>query len=93
MPACSALKEAVELALRIFAVSTRDQMQTSIMAEAVKKQLAQFFLILREYRSHEAAALLLESLREQLRSAQQTADALERSGISSTAILTHHSST
>lgn len=62
----------VELALPVIAVTSRDQTHVSLMANNVKKALFDMHEIMKDYRSHEAVALLLESLKAQLRSAEES---------------------
>eukprot|EP00981_Chlorochromonas_danica_P010576 scaffold3290_cov165-Ochromonas_danica.AAC.19 len=71
-----ALKEVIELALPLISVTTRDEMQISLIANLVKKALGELFEIMRDYRSHEALALLLEDLKGQLQKAEKVEEAL-----------------
>lgn len=58
-------------------VNTRDQTIVSMEADKVKKALEQLFALFKEYRGHEASALLLEEFKEKLNESKRIIASLE----------------
>ncbi|RYH32304.1 hypothetical protein EON65_00800 [archaeon] len=68
----STLKETLEKALALVAVTTTNHTQIGLTATDVRSSFASLYTLLKEYRSHEALALLVEDRKEQLRMLQGT---------------------
>ncbi len=72
------MQDALEQALPIIAVTTTNQTQIGLQANTMRASLAHLYELLKEYRSHEALALMLEELQQQLKSCREIEQTLTR---------------